>query len=178
MSLEAVDRYRRAAFLLRTAQKITDAPHPTPHQSPSATAPLEGWALRLCNAVVWNFAKAQICSRHHIEPPSWREVASVARRKENAKQKANPVKKIYSTICALSSLRRERRFPTNRRQAFVALAPFLIGGGRGKRRRFYAVVWNLAKAQICSRHRNYWAPPKVAPTSLYVFWLFWSQIYP
>ena len=29
---------RKAAFLLFTAQKITDAPHPTPHQSPSVTA--------------------------------------------------------------------------------------------------------------------------------------------
>jgi len=32
---------------------------------------------------------------------------------------------IKCLLHALSSLRRERRFQTNRRQAFVALAPFL-----------------------------------------------------
>ena len=38
---------------------------------------------------------------------------------------------------ALSSLRRKRRFPTNRRQAFVALAPFLTGGGLEKSHYFF-----------------------------------------
>ena len=37
---------------------------------------------------------------------------------------------------ALSSLRL-RRFPTNRRQAFVALAPFLTGGGLEKSHYFF-----------------------------------------
>ena len=39
---------RKAAFLLFTAQKITDAPHPTPHQSPSVTASPQGEAFFLC----------------------------------------------------------------------------------------------------------------------------------